>query len=111
MICRDITGELREVIIDEKERENILNFCTEREFRVIHIRKSKNNYTHQFTNVNIQKSNSGNRSRCNHTDHSVHTTRSAKHLLRKPKPCYSAKHNLGENSSINPKSKIFKFSL
>ena len=108
---QNITAKLYEVITDEKEPENTLNFCTEEEFRVVQICKSINNYTHQFTNVNIQKSNSGNRSRCNHTDHSVHTTRSAKHLLRKPKPCYSAKHNLGENSSINPKSKIFKFSL
>ena len=99
-------------IIDEKERENILNFCTEREFRVIHVCKSINNYTHQFTNVNIQKSNSGNRSRCSHTDHSVHTTRSTKHrLLPNPKPSYSAKHNFGENSSIRvrpaPKSLNF----
>ena len=43
---RDITAKLHEVVIDEKELENILNFCTEHEFRVIQIRKSINNYTH-----------------------------------------------------------------
>ena len=43
---RDITAKLHEVVIDEKELENILNFCTEQEFRVIQIRKSINNYTH-----------------------------------------------------------------
>ena len=37
---RDITTKLHEVIIDEKERENILNFCTEQKFRVIQIRKT-----------------------------------------------------------------------
>ena len=95
---RDITAKLHEVVIDEKEQENVLNFCTEQEFRVIQIRKSINNYTHQLTNVNIQKSNSGNRSRRSHTDHSVHTTRSTKHhLLPNPNPSYSAKHNFGEN--------------
>ena len=52
--------------------------------------------------VNIQKSNSGNRSRSRHTDHSVHTTRSKKHhLLPNPNPSYSAKQNFGENSGIN----------
>ena len=38
-IC-DIMTKLHEVIIDEKERENILNFCTEQKFRVIQIRKT-----------------------------------------------------------------------
>ena len=99
---RDITAKLHEVVIDEKEQENVLNFCTEQEFRVIQICKSINNYTHQLTNVNIQKSNSGNRSRRSHTDHSVHTTRSTKHhLLPNPNPFYSAKQNFGEKSSIN----------
>ena len=98
----DITAKLHEVVIDKKKRENVLNFCTEQEFRIIQIRKSINNYTHQLTYVNIQKSNSGNRSRRSHTDHSVHTTRSTKHhLLPNPNPSYSAKHNFGENSSIN----------
>ena len=55
---RDITAKLHEVVIDEKEQENVLNFCTEQEFRVIQIRKSINNYTHQLTNANIQKRNS-----------------------------------------------------
>ena len=98
---RTITAKLHEVVIDQKEQENI-NFCTEQEFRVIQIWKSINNYTHQFTNVNIQKNNSGNRSRHRHTDHSVHTTQSTKHhLLPNPNLSYSAKHNFGENSSIN----------
>ena len=96
------TGKLHEVVIDEKEQENVLNFCPEQEFRVIQIRKSINNYTHQLTNVNIQKSNSGNKSRRSHTDHSVHTTRSTKHhLLPNPNPSNSAKQNFVENSSIN----------
>ena len=34
---RDITAKLHEVVIDEKERENVLNSYTEQEFRVIHI--------------------------------------------------------------------------
>ena len=102
---RDITAKLHEVVIDEKEQENVLNFCTEQEFRVIQIRKSINNYTHQLTNANIQKSNSGNRSRRGHTDHSVHTTRSTKHHpLPNPNPSYSAKQNFDENSSINVRS-------
>ena len=42
---RDNTAKLHEVVIDKKELENILNFCTEQEFRVIQIRKSINNYT------------------------------------------------------------------
>ena len=93
---RDITAKLHEVVIDEKEQENVLNFCTEQEFRVIQICKSINNYTHQLTNVNIQKSNSGNRSRRSHTDHSVHTTRSTKHHpLANPNPSYPAKQNFG----------------
>ena len=100
-IC-DITAKLHKVVIDEKKQENVLNFFTEQEFKVIQIRKSINNYTHQFTNVNIQKSNSGNRSRRSHTDHSAHTTRSTKHhLLPNRNPSYSAKQNFGENSSIN----------
>ena len=98
-IC-DITAKSRDVVIDKKKREKILNFCTEQEFRVIQIRKSINNYAHQFTNANIQKSNSCNRSRRNHTDSSVHTTRSTKHRLL-PNPSYSAKHNFGKNSSNN----------
>ena len=99
---RDITAKLHEVVIDEKELENILNFCTEQEFRVIQIRKSINNYTHQFTNVNIQKSNSFNRSRRNHTDHSVHTARYTKHhLLSNTNLFYSGQHYFGETSSIN----------
>ena len=40
---RDITAKLHEVVIDEKEQENVLNFCAEQEFRVIQIRKSINN--------------------------------------------------------------------
>ena len=56
---------------------------------------------HQFTNVNIQKSNSGNRSRRSQTDHSVHTTRSSKHhLLSIPNPSCTGKQNFGDNSSI-----------
>ena len=98
----DITAMLHEVVIDEKEQENILNFCTEQEFRVIQIRKSINNYTHQLTNVSIQKSNSSNRIRRSHTDHSVHTRRSTRHHpLPNSNPSYSAKQNFGENSSIN----------
>ena len=66
------------------------------------MRKSINNYTHQLTNVNIQKNNSGDRSRRSHNDHSVHTTRSTKHhLLPNPNPSNSAKQNFVENSSIN----------
>ena len=100
-IC-DITAKLHEVVIDKKELENILNFCNEQEFRVIQICKSINNYTHQFTNVNIQKSYSGNRSGRSHTDHSVHTIRSTKHhLLSNSNPSYNGKQNLGDNSSIN----------
>ena len=102
---RDITAKLHKVVTDEKELENILNFCTEQEFRVIQIRKSIKNYTYQFTNVNIQKSNSGNRSRRSHTDHSVHTPRSSKHhLLSNPNPSYTGKQNFGDNSSINVRS-------
>ena len=98
------TGKLHEVVIDKKEQENVLNFCTEQEFRVIQIRKSINNYTHQLTNANIQKRNSGNRSTRSHTDHSVHTTRSTKHHpLPNPNPSYPAKQNFGEYSSINVK--------
>ena len=52
------TGKLHEVVIDEKEHGNVLNFCPEQEFRVIQIHKSINNYTHQLTNANIQKRNS-----------------------------------------------------
>ena len=96
------TAKLHEVVIDEKEQENVLNFCTEQEFRVIQIRKSINNYTHQLTNVNIQKSNSGNRSRRSHTDHSVHTTRSTKHHpLPNPNPSYPAKQNFAAPKSLN----------
>ena len=40
---RDITAKLHEVVIDEKEQENVLNFCAEQEFRVIQIRKSIKN--------------------------------------------------------------------
>ena len=94
----DITAKLHEVVINEKEQENVLNFCTEQEFRVIQIRKSINNYIHQLTNVNMQKSNSGNRSRRSHTNHSIHTTRSAKHHpLPNPNPSNSANQNFGEN--------------
>ena len=75
----DSTVKLHEVIIDKKELENILNLCTEQKFRVIQICKSMNSYTHQITSVNTEKSNSVNRSRCNHTDHSVHATKTAKH--------------------------------
>ena len=78
---QNITAKLYEVITDEKEPENTLNFCTEEEFRVVQICKSINNYTHQFTNVNIQKSNSGNRSRRSQTDHcSYHTIHEASSL-------------------------------
>ena len=97
-----ITAKLHEIVIDEKELENILNFCTEQEFRVIQMRKSIKNYTHQFTNANIQKSNSGNRSRRSHTDHSAHTPRYSKHhLLSNPNPSYIGNQNFGDNSSIN----------
>ena len=62
----DTAAKLHEVVIDGKERQNILNFCTEQESRVTQIRKSINNYTHQFTNNKIQKSNSSNRSGRSH---------------------------------------------
>ena len=98
----DITSKLHEVVIGEKKLENILNFCNEKEFRVIQIHKSINNYTHQFTNGNIQKSNSGDRQRHRNTDHSVHTTRSIKHhLFSNPKPSYSGEKKFGDNSSVN----------
>ena len=101
----DITAKLHEVIIDKKELENILNFCTEQEFRVIQIHKSIKNFTHQFINVNIKKSNSSNRSRRSHTVHSVHTPQSSKHhLLSNPNPSYTDKQNFGDNSSINIRS-------
>ena len=100
-IC-DITSKLHEVVIGEKKLENILNFSNEKEFRVIQIYKSKNNYTHQFTNANIQKSKSGDRQRHRHTDHSVHTTRSIKHhLFSNPKPSYFGEKKFGDNSSVN----------
>ena len=34
---RTITAKLHEVVIDKKEQENIINFCTEQEFRFIQI--------------------------------------------------------------------------
>ena len=34
---RTITAKLHEVVIDEKEQENIIHFCTEQEFRFIQI--------------------------------------------------------------------------
>ena len=42
---RHIAANLHEVVIDEKELENILNFCTEQEFRVIQKHESINDYT------------------------------------------------------------------
>ena len=79
-----------------------MNLCTEQELRVIEVRKSVNSYTHQFTNANIQKDNSCNRSRRSHTDHSVYTTRTAKHhLLSNANPSYPCKQNFGDNLSIN----------
>ena len=98
---RDITAKLHKVVIDEKELENILNFCTEQEFRVIQIRKSINNYTHQFTNVDTKKHNSSNRSRRSHTDHSVHSAQSIKdHILSNSNPSYTGKQNFGDNANI-----------
>ena len=108
---RDNTAKLHKVVIDEKELENILNFCTEQEFRVIQIRKSINNYTHKFTSVNTEKRNSSNKSRCSHTDHSVHSAQSTKHhILSNSNPSYIGKQNFGDNSNIKvrtpPKSLI-----
>ena len=97
----DSTVKLHEVVIDKKELENILNLCTEQKFRVIQICRSMNNYTHQITSVNTEKSNSGNRSRCNHTDHSVHATKTAKHHhLSNLNQCYTGKQTSGDNSRI-----------
>ena len=101
---RDNTAKLHEVVIDEKELENILNFCIE-------IRKYINNYTHQFTSVNTEKRNSSNKSRCSHTDHSVHSAQSTKHhTLSNSNPSYIGKQNSGDNSNIKvrtpPKSLI-----
>ena len=42
---RHIAAKLHEAVIDEKELENILNFCTEQEFRVIQKHESINDYT------------------------------------------------------------------
>ena len=103
---------LHGVVIAEKDLENNLNLCTEQEFRVIEICKSINNYTHQFTNFNTQKSYSGDRSMHGHTDHSVHSKQSSKyHLLSNCNPSYTGKQNFGDNSSINvrpdPKSLNF----
>ena len=97
---RKIKAKLHEVVIDKKESENIFNFSTGQEFRIFQIRKSIHGFTHQFTNVNTQKTNSGNRCRCSHADHSVHTTRSTKHHLFF-NSFYSGKQNFGDNSSIN----------
>ena len=87
----------------ERSRKS-LKFPKDNDYVNETIRSLKKNYTHP-TNVNIQKSNSGDRSRRRHTDHSVHTPRSSKHhLLSNADSSYTDKQNFGDNSSINLRS-------
>ena len=80
---RDITTKLHEVVKDENEIQNLLNFCTEQEFRVIQIRKSLNEHTHNVTigtlgnNLNKAKVSKSSNSHKIHSTHSVHSFKSS----------------------------------
>ena len=80
---RDITAKLHEVVKDEKEIQNLLNFCTEQEFRVIQIRKSLNEHKHNVTigtlgnNLNKTKVSKSSSSHKIHSTHSVHSFKSS----------------------------------
>ena len=80
---RDITAKLHEVVKDENEIQNLLNFCTEQEFRVIQIRKSLNEHTHNVTirtlenNLKKTKVSKSSNSHKIHSTHSVHSFKSS----------------------------------
>ena len=82
-IIRDITTKLHDVVKDKKETQNLLNFCTEQEFRVLQIRKSLNNHTHSVIigtlskNLNKTKVTKSSHTHKMHSKHSVHPIKSS----------------------------------
>ena len=79
----DITSKLHEVAKDKNEIQNLLNFCTEQEFRVIQIQKSLNEHIHNVTiealgnNLNRTKVSKSSNSYKIHSTHSVHSFKSS----------------------------------
>ena len=82
-IIRDITTKLHNVVKDKKETQNLLNFCTVQEFRVLKIRKSLNKHTHSVTigtldkNLNKSKVTKSSHTHKMHSKHSVHPIKSS----------------------------------
>ena len=74
------------VVKGENEIQNLLDFCTEQEFRVIQIRKSLNEHTHNVTigtiRNNLNKTKVGKSSNC----HKMHYTHSAHSFKSSPAP-------------------------
>ena len=100
---REITTKLHELLKDEKEIQNPLNFCTEQEFTVTQIRIYLNERTHNVTigtlgnNLRKTKISKSSNSHKVHSTHSVHSTKSS------PFPSqfvHSDKQCTRENSSL-----------
>ena len=89
------------------EIENILDFCTQQEFRVIEIKKSLQNYKTKNQNLNLQyllptlfKPSSSKGSLNNVTSH--HSSKHPRHLPR-ASPEHSSKHSSQNSSKHSPK--------
>ena len=52
-IC-NVSTKLKNLVDNEREIGNILDFCTQQEFRVIQIKKSLQNYKTENNNFNLQ---------------------------------------------------------
>ena len=118
--------KLHEVIKNENEIQNLLNFCIKQEFRVIQIQKSLNEHMHNVTigtlgnNLNKTKVSKSSNSHKIHSTHSVHSFKSSpipsqfvhnneqcnqeNSSLRKPFPLRKSLNSHGSSSSRSSKN-------